>query len=359
MRIAIDGQSIANIKSGLGIYTERLFHTLKTSDPNNDYVLIQKKQGSGERTYQRMFWENCILPFRAAKEGVDILHIPAFAAPLWKAGRWKTVITIHDLIGKLFPENLSFFSRFYWGKWLPLANRFGDCIIVDSECTKIDVIKYLKVDSEKVRVIYLAASDHFTNHKSQNEIERVCIKHRVKRPYLLFVGNIEPRKNLARVIRAFSNVRKKDKSELNLVIVGSKAWDYPNIHKLINELELSDSILCLNYVDDEDLVSLYNGGELLVFPSLYEGFGLPIVEAMQCGMPVLTSNLSSMPEVGGKAAYYVNPYEEREIEEGMRLILTDSQLQNELRAKGLIQAKQFSWKQTAEQTLAVYQELAQ
>lgn len=356
MKIGIDMQSTWGAKSGLGVYTTELVSNLRKIDPAKQYLLFGKEKPCGERTYERLFWENFILPGRASKEKIDVLHTPAFTAPFLK-GKWRVVVTIHDLIGMIFPNYLSLTSRWYWGSWLPFVNRRSERIIVDSNCTKQDVVRYLKVDPQKIRVVHLSASAQFTNNKTQREIELVCHKFGIQRPYVLFVGNIEPRKNLLRVIKAFAKARKAKKLEHHLVIAGSQAWNYPAVNQLIEELNLSGAVNCLNYIDDEDLISLYNGGELLVFPSLYEGFGIPILEAMKCGMPVLTSNLSSIPEVAGNAAYYVDPYQEDQIEAGIATLLGDQKLREDLRVKGFLQAGKFGWKLTAQKTLAVYEEL--
>lgn len=356
MRIGIDTQATAGRRSGLGVYTAQLVAHLKLADSENEYVLLGNSRIVGERTYHRLIWENATLPLQAFKKKVDVLHTPAFAAPFWK-GKWRTVVTIHDLIGKLFPQNLSVISRWYWGIWIPSINRCADRIIVDSECTKQDLIRHLRTKSDKIRVVPLAAGDHFRPRKNPDEIQRVCNRFCIRRPYILFVGNVEPRKNLLHIMRAFAKVVQDKKFDHSLVIVGSQSWDYPAALSLMKELDLSDRVNFLNYVNEDDLVGLYNGGDLLVFPSLYEGFGLPILEAMKCGMPVLTSNLSSMPEVAADAAYYVDPYREGEIESGIEAILSNRQLQEKLRAKGLIQAQKFSWKKVAEQTIAVYEEL--
>ena len=356
MRIGIDTQALAGKKSGLGIYTDQLVSHLKQIDRQNEYVLLVNRRKFGERTYDRLVWENFSLAGEARKEHVGILHTPAFSVPFVK-GNWRSVVTIHDLIGIIFPGHLSFPSRCYWAHWLPFVNRRSERIIVDSNCTKQDVIKYLKVDPQKIRVVHLAASDRFKKSKTSDEIQMVCAQYGISRPYLLYVGNIEPRKNLVRVLKAFSELKKKRNIEHQLVLAGSRTWRYPILDHLIQEYGLSKSIKCLNYIDDEALISLYNGTELLVFPSLYEGFGMPILEAMQCGVPVLTSKLSSIPEVAGDAAYYVDPYRAEEIEDGIWAVLSDKALSESLRQKGFVQAAKFSWKLTAEKTLAVYEEL--
>lgn len=354
MRIGIDCQSISNTSSGLGKYTRSLIDALKQIDSKNEYVLFNRKQDAGERTYDRLFWENGILPTKAFFSKLDILHTPAFSVPFIK-GPWTSVVTIHDLIPIKFPGHLSRISRWYWKEWLPYVNSRTDFIIVDSQATKKDVVELLGVNPENIYVIYLAADEYFKRLREKSEIAKTLNKFSLNAPYLLYVGNVEPRKNLIRTICAYTNLRKNKKVELDLVIVGSRKWKFTEFDEKINQNPFRDNIKILNFVSDDDLACLYWATELFVYPSIYEGFGLPIVEAMTCQAPVLTSNCSSMPEVGGDAAYYVDPWKQDEIEAGILEIVYNQSLKTQMREKGLVQAQKFSWRRTAEQTLSVYE----
>lgn len=359
MRIGIDCQALSQKKSsGLGRYTSQLVDCLQEVDKANEYVYLKPFSRFGDRTYDRLAWENLILPVRAHLERLDLLHIPAFAAPYFLKGIRCSVITIHDLIGKIFPEHLSTASRWYWGSWLPFVNSRANCIIVDSECTKQDVVKYLNVEPKKIRVVHLAAGNTFQVDNSKSKITALCQKLNIKQPYIFFVGNLEPRKNLSRVVEAFAKLTHKRKINHQLVIAGTYSWDYHAISRLVRMHDVVEQVKFLDYVDDEELVTLYNGSDLFVFPSLYEGFGIPVLEAMGCGVPVLASKVSSIPEVAGDAAYYVDPYQVDEIESGMIKILSNKSLSDDLRRKGLEQCKRFSWKETARKTLEVYHEFA-
>lgn len=356
MRIGIDCQALAQKKSsGLGRYTSQLVNWLQKIDTSNEYIYLKPRSRFGERTYDRLAWENFVLPLRARFKRLDLLHTPAFAAPFFRS-TFYSVITIHDLIGRIFPGHLSIASRWYWGSWLPFVNSRANCIIVDSECTKRDVVEYLKVGPKKIRVIHLAAGGGFKVEESESKITMACEKLNVRRPFIFFVGNLEPRKNLSRVIEAFAKLIHKRKINHQLVIAGTYAWDYDAISRLARMHDVTKEIRFLNYVDDKDLVTLYNASDLFVFPSLYEGFGIPVLEAMSCGVPVLASRVSSIPEVAGDAAYYVNPLQVDEIEAAILKIISDRLLWNELRRKGLEQCKKFTWEDTAKKTLAVYNE---
>ena len=353
MKIGIDCQALENQQSGLGRYTEQLLSYFRPPTTGHEILSFKKPSKIGSRTYDRLIWENIYLPKVARKNKVDILHTPAFCMPYIK-GRWKAIVTIHDLIGAKFPEHLSFASRCYWSQWLPYVNRKADLIIADSECTKKDIMELMKVPEHKIRVIYLAADKQFKPCPKNDSLAR-CEKYNIPQPYILFLGNVEPRKNLPRLIRSFSTLRRKNKIQHSLVIAGSRSWKYPEIDHVIRETETGAFIKFLNYVDEKDLVYLYNGADLFVYPSIYEGFGLPLLEAMQCGVPVLTSNVSSMPEVGGDAVFYINPSNEGELADGIYTILSNTAVMKKLREKGLEQIRKFNWEITAQQTLKAYE----
>lgn len=343
--------------SGLGQYTRKLIEWLPQVDSQNDYHFFHCWKNFGGRTYDRLGWENCILPLRAWRQKIDVLHVPAFAMPLLKKVAKRMVVTVHDLIGVIFPQHLSLASRFYWSRWLPFVNRNADRMIVDSESTKGDVIRCMKFDPGKIRVVPLAVDENFASPKEKREILEVCAKYSIRRPFVFFLGNVEPRKNLPRLIRAFRRLRGERKIEHRLVIAGSRSWRYPELAESFRDSAVKESVQLIDYVHQSDLAALYQASELFIFPSLYEGFGLPILEAMACGVPVITSNVSSIPEVGGDAVCYINPYDEKEIARAIQEVLTNGTLWRELQEKGLKRVRQFSWRRTAEETRRVFEEL--
>lgn len=353
MRIGIDVQSTTGKPSGLGYYTKNLVKNLKTIDFNNEYILFENKFFQGNlSTPKRIVWEQVLLSIKAKQNKIDLLHVPAFSPPL--ARNCKLVVTIHDLIGIRFPENnLSLFSRFYWGKYLPQTAKNADLIITDSECSKKDIVDLLNISSEKVKVIYLAAGEEFRRVEDMKKITEVKIKYNIgKCPYVLYVGNIEWRKNLILLIEAWEKTTVP--KGCKLVIVGTRTKFSENLFRIIKGKNLEDKVIVTEYIPIDDLVLLYNGASLFVYPSLYEGFGLPVLEAMSCGVPVITSNVSSLPEVVGNAGLLVDPTSIEEINNAMEKVLADEKLRQVLNENSLLQAKKFTWEKTAKETLQVY-----
>ncbi|HKZ34322.1 MAG TPA: glycosyltransferase family 1 protein, partial [Patescibacteria group bacterium] len=215
-----------------------------------------------------------------------------------------------------------------------------------------DLITKMHCDANKISVVYEGYRKDYFKHLGKSMVENDLKKLKVTPPFLLFVGTIQPRKNVMRLIQAFSKLA-SDYPSLSLCLVGKKGWLSDDVYALPTQLGLSDRVKFLGHVKEEDLVALYNGAELLVFPSLFEGFGLPVVEAFACGLPVVTSSTSSLPEVGGDACVYVEPTSIEEIEGAIRRVLSNTMLRDELIRKGLKQAGTFSWEKAAKETLTV------
>lgn len=354
MRIGIDVQSVTGNPSGIGYYTSNLVSNLRRIDLANEYVLLASRFFQGNlATPKRIFWEQVALPMEIYKKKIDLLHTPGFSPPL--ARNCKVVVTVHDLIGIRIPENnLSLASRFYWSKYLPKMARNADIIITDSEYSRRDIVELLKVSEEKVKVIYLAAGDEFHPIEDEEKVRNVRVKYGIGRDrYALYVGNIEFRKNLVFLL----DIWKKFQFRCKLVIVGAETKFAKNLSLAIVEKKLSDEVIITGYVPGDDLVSLYNGATLFVCLSLYEGFGLPVLEAMSCGTPVVVSNVSSLPEIVGEAGVKVSPADVEKAGSAIGRVLNDKKLRQELKEKGLLRAKAFSWKKVAEETLQVYRSL--
>jgi glycosyltransferase involved in cell wall biosynthesis len=229
-----------------------------------------------------------------------------------------------------------------------------DAIITDSECSQRDIAHYLQVPKEKITVTMLAAARHF-RVLSQAESAPALARAGVAPPYILYVGSLEPRKNLLRLLEAYRLVREWS-PRWGLVIVGARnAWKSTPVAAAVERYGLQDNVTFTGYVPDEDLPALYNGAGLFCFPSLYEGFGLPVLEAMACGAPVVTSNTSSLPEVAGEAALLVDPYDVEAIAAAMQRVLSEPELAEDLRRRGLARAAEFTWERTARETIAVYE----
>ncbi|OGS21271.1 MAG: hypothetical protein A2252_08375 [Elusimicrobia bacterium RIFOXYA2_FULL_39_19] len=354
MRIGIDIQSTTGKPSGLGYYTLNLINSLKTVDINNDYYYFKNNLFTGHlNTLERIFWEQGILSFNSFDKNIDILHVPGFSPPVITKAR--LIVTVHDLIGMKMPENnLGFFSRFYWGKYLPATVKRADLIITDSIHSKKDIVELLKVPEKKVRVIYLSAGNNYKPVNNPDKIAQIKTKYGISDfKYALFVGNIEPRKNILSIIKAWSRI----KEPIKLVIAGSKSKYSDTVFKTIKENNLKENIIATDYIDIKDLVYLYNGASFFIYPSLYEGFGLPVLEAMSCGIPVITSKTTSLPEITGNSAITIDPNNIDELFESINSLIKDDILRKNLSAKGLLKASEFSWEKTAKETLKAYREI--
>lgn len=261
-------------------------------------------------------------------------------------------MTSHDLVSLIY-RDLPFWPNLYFGKWMPFTHHFADHIIADSESTKRDLIRFLKIPATKITVVYLAADLEFRpllNSKSRLAAMR---KYHIPGSYLIHIGNLVPRKNINFLIRAFGQIAKKH-SQISLVIAGGKNSYHETITGQAEKLGLAKRVILTGYVAQEDLPILLAGAEIAPFPSLYEGFGLPPLQAMAAGVPVISSNTSSLPEVVGDAGILLDPRDEKAWVHNLDQLLSQSKFRLKLRAKGLIQAQKFSWQKTVRQTAAVY-----
>jgi glycosyltransferase involved in cell wall biosynthesis len=251
-----------------------------------------------------------------------------------------------------FKEMFTQETYWYYQFFFNLSVNHADMIICDSMSTKKDLLEYDKtLSSDKINVIYLGVNKQ-QHIKSKTELKE---KYNLPDAYYLFVGTISPRKNLLRVIKAWNQ---RINTDNKLVIIGKKGWLYNPFFEYIEKNNLSNGVLWLDYIPEADLPSLYSYAEALLFPSLYEGFGLPILEAMSCGCPVITSNISSMPEVAGDAALLVNPYNVDEIKAAMDIITYNKKRRNDCILKGYLQVKKFQWNDTAKQIITIYKKVS-
>ena len=333
-----------------------LIHYKKTDDPIysqvND-IIIPKMPLKLTNTFG--------IPLAIKNADIDILHFPIHwftqISPFFFNPRVKKVLTLHDLTPILFPEMHTRDTAFTWSSTLKLIMNRTDIIIADSVNTKNDCIELLSIPEDKIRVIHLAADDQFKPLKNIESIkENLKNTYNIDFPFILFVGTLEKRKNVPTLIKAFYKLKKSIVNH-KLVIVGGMGWKYNEIFDLIHEFKLQNDVIFTDYVDEEHLVQLYNAADLFVYPSLYEGFGLPPLEAMACGCPVITTNTSSLPEVVGDAGIMFDPNDVQGLTDAMNKILTTEGLMDELSNKSLKRAKMFSWKKTAQQTWKVYEEI--
>ena len=353
MKIGIDVQSLSGKKTGIGYYLANLLHEFE-SMKNIDLVQYSNHSEKDLSSIDRVLWENIHLPQLIRAERPDILHIPGFAGPMPRSGT-RRVTTVHDLIGMIYPQNLGLMSRFYWQKWLPACIKKSDFIIADSFCTKKDIINLLKVPKDKIAVIYLAADSKFQYIQDKNDAWcRLNKRLLIDSPFILSVSTIEPRKNFISLVKAYSKLESSIKEKYKLIIAGKKSWGFPQLESAVCKMGLEKNIVFLDYINQEELILLYNCATAFVFCSYYEGFGLSLLEAFSCGCPVISSNVSSLPEVAGKAAVLVDPDNVDIVKSSIAKMIQSKDMRIEFSEKGKERAKAFNWHLTAEKTVKVY-----
>lgn len=353
MTIGFDGsRAFSKDRTGTENYSYQLLQALKKIDRKNRYIVYTRKTLPWPR-----FWTQGGLAFQTFKDKLDVLFVPAHTLPLIRRPGLKTAVTVHDLGSEYLPKLHQVKQRLYLGLMQRFQLKGATKIIAVSKATKEDLVKKVRIDSKKIEVVYEAYDEQL--FKPEKRLSRAKSRDDVLVnsliPYFLFVGTVQPRKNLTRVIQAFSHIN----DNVKLVIVGSKGWLSDEIYKLPEKLGIEDErsslsgrVQFLGYVPDEKLPALYSRAIALVFPSLFEGFGLPILEAQAMGCPVITSNISSMPEVAGKGAIFVDPYSVENIKDGMVKIM-NQELRSRLMELGKENVKRFSWEKCARETLEV------
>lgn len=359
IRIGIDVQAGKGQVTGLGVFTNNFVKSLSGIPQKEfEFSFLSRKQEGGWNTLRRLWWENGERVRAARRERLQVLHVPAFAPPLFKPCR--VVVTVHDLIGMVFQNQLGLPSRLYWGRWLPLTVKNADVFIADSEHTKKDMIRHIGISGEKIRVIYPSGHEGFRPDVGAEKIREVKVGFGIAEKYFMTVGTIEPRKNVLRVISAFREFSKKKRSSrYQLVLTGSREFARGKFYESVKRTGADlDSVVTTGYVGADELNALYCGAEAFLFPSLYEGFGIPVLEAMASGTPVLTARSSSLPEVAGDAAYYVDPARPDDIARGMAELADQEPLRRELAGKGFLRIRKFSWRETALKTMDVYRSMS-
>jgi glycosyltransferase involved in cell wall biosynthesis len=364
--VGFDATSLEVVRrSGVSQYTAHLLKALIERRDGWSYRLLHGRELRGNipegalhsaiaRFPNRTLWMQIVLPLELSRLRLPLCHFTNSLAPL--KAPCPYVVTIHDM--SLFKHGEMHTRKSLWTvrSLLPLVARRADAIIAVSEVARRDILTVLGVPAQKVRVIHEAAGEEYRVIDQPRELQRVSGTYGLQDPYILSVGTIEPRKNLQRLLAAFARLRRAGRRE-RLLLVGQLGWKYRGFLREIERLGLQNSVRILGYVPDADMPAIYNLAQVLVFPSLYEGFGLPIVEAMACGTPVLTSDCSSMPEVAGEAAVLVDPRSQESLEEGLQRILCDAPLREQLRGAGLKRAGQFSWSRAAAETIRLYESI--
>jgi glycosyltransferase involved in cell wall biosynthesis len=357
MILAYDGSSLAHGLSGVGYYTRRLLDELAARALDGrlgtPVVLSNKpvpvpagaRLHEGHRFPVRAVWMEACVPRALRALGADVAHFTNYTAPLTLDRPY--VVTIHDMSLALLPECSTWKMRLIVPRVLPRVARRARLVLVPSKATRDDVVRLLAVDPGRVRVIPHAAPRAFA--------QTADVPAPPGPPYFLFVGNLEPRKNLARALRAFARIA-PSLAGTRFVIAGRPGWKYDDVLRELQRRELQGRVEVRGYVHEDELASLYRHALAFVYPSLYEGFGLPVIEAMACGAPVLTSRVSALPELAEGAAVLVDPTDEAALADAMHALATDETLRVRLRASGRARAAQYSWEATADRTIEAYEE---
>jgi glycosyltransferase involved in cell wall biosynthesis len=361
--LGFDATTLVGRLSGVGYYTARLLEGLAGAAgkgiverlvvlsnrevppfPHNGNVEVHTWGRFGVRSV----WMQAVLPWILRRVRPDLVHFTNYLAPL--ACPVPYVVSIHDMTMTLFPECHTAKKRLLTSTLVPRIARGAHLVLAPSESTRRDVVRLLGLDPQRVRVVPYAPGPGFGPVTADRE--RLAA-YGLRGPYFLYVGTLEPRKNLARTLRAFATLS-SSLPDHRFVLVGQRGW---NCDDVLREVEASAGrALVLGYVSEEDLPQMYAQATALVYPSLYEGFGLPVVEAMACGTPVITSRGSSLEEIGGDAALLVDPLDERALADAMHAVATDAALADGLRRRGLQAARRYDWSRTARETAEAYRE---
>ena len=375
MRVGIDGYPLSEPRTGVGHYTLELARALALISPADQFELVSPKPFERtaldelERSHLsnlratnprassiRGHWWSIGLPLYARRAAFDLFHGTNFDVPLWTRKKRRSVVTIHDLAALLHPEKhrsrLVRRSRLR----LPLVVRIADMIITPTESVKREVCRHLSVKPDKVTAIHLAARQSF-QPLSFPETAQVRQRLGVKDDFLLFVGTLEPRKNLLTLLQAFAKILGQSSLRPQLVIAGGEGWLMDESFAFMKNPAISEHLRLTGYLSDEDLRALYSACRIFIYPSVYEGFGLPPLEAMACGAPVIAGRIPSLQETLGGAARLVEPLDVDALAKSIVEVLEDESQRRALQAAGRERAGKFSWEQTARATLDVYQSL--
>ncbi len=371
-RIGIDARLFGTaLAVGIGRYTEELIRNLVGLDKDNKYHIFLSKSAAenfpiyapnlsktGVDFSHYSYSEQFKYPIILKKTDLDLIHYTNFNSPIFFTSI-PSVATIHDLTLWFFPGRgqKSWFRRMIYRLVIKRTCENAKRIIAITKKTKQDIVELLGINPEKITVIYEAVPSNYKVVNNDQKIKKLKHKFNISKPYVMYVGQWREHKNIVRMIRAFSLLSRRYGVDYQLVMVGRVDNRYPQVMATIKELGLTNQVVFTGYVPDSELPYIYNGAEFFVWPSLYEGFGLPPLEAMACGVPVVSSNASCMPEVLGDAAYYFDPLSVEAIAKAMADVASSYALKRELRLKGLRQAKKYSFEKATKQTSNMYKQV--
>ncbi len=373
MRIGLDATALPPQPVGAGNYIIQLIRALSAMVVEEELVVFTQRRGpdlidlpednsvewvivEDRSPGSRLIWEQTRFPKLIQKSGVDLLHSLHYTRPIRLP--CASVVTFHDMTFFLYPELHTRARRMFFPQAIRINARKADALIAVSESTREDTIRLLGIPPEKIITTQLGVDPSFRPIIDAGEKRRIVEKYDLPEQFILYVGLIEPRKNLPMLISAYKRLIERD-MEFKLILVGRYGWMHEQVLNQIENLELETMIQLIGYVPQEDLALVYNLSSLFVYPTVYEGFGLPVLEAMACGIPVVTTDISSLPEIVGEAGILTPVNDVEALYEGIVLGLNDTDLRQKLVHKGQLRAAKFSWERTAQLTMQVYQRVMQ
>jgi glycosyltransferase involved in cell wall biosynthesis len=367
VRIGVDLTSLPGLKGGVAFYLLELVAALQRIDRDNQYCLIVRDVHASELAPAapnfvvvpvalrsrgaRIVWEQTRLPSLARELQLDVLHSPHYTRPLRRLP-CRSIVGMMDLTFFVLPQYHTLGKRIFFRFMIRTCARKADRLIAISESTARDLQQYLRVPANRIDVTPLAASPAFTPDIPRQAVNEVRRRYQLPDEYVLYVGRLEPRKNLPRLLDAYAQLLQRRPSAPPLVLAGARGWHPRDLDRALNRA--GSSVRAIGYVSDADLPALYAGAGIFVYPSLYEGFGIPVIEALACGVPTITSNVSSMAEVAADAAELVDPSNTSEIVSALERLMEDAVRRAELRARGIARARCYSWDLTAQRTRESY-----
>jgi len=378
LRIGIDARFAVHKRRGIGNYALKLVDNLARIDSSNEYVIYIDKEDVNKVLPQKsnfkikkispsnyLVWEQIVLPVHAKKDGVDILHCTGNTAPILLDKRIRLVISVHDVMYlkdySELPRSASRYQRMgrlYRKAVVPKTVSRLSMVLTVSEFSKKDIMRHIpELDGDRIEVVYEAASENSGQVDKILALQKIRNKFGIDCNYILTLGALDPRKNTELVIKKFIELKNESNINDKLLVVGIPNWKQTKFYNIVRESDFKEGVIFADFVSEDDLMLLYNGASIFLYPSLYEGFGMPLLEAMACGTPVVTSNVASMPEIAGDAAFLINPNSGEELKAAVMKLLNDENLRNNLIARGLKQAKGYSWIKMAQRTLAIYESI--
>lgn len=371
MKIGIDASALVKQKTGIEQWLSNFLYHLMQIDCTNQYFLFSYDEPSlsyplndnfkivyygGKSKKRSLFFTQ--LPKALKRCQIDLFLGAKPYLPPFHKNKIKYLAVVHDLLPLYMPELFTFSHRLRFKILTSLCRHQAHELIAVSNATKQDIIKYMRFPSARIHVVYEGADSEFNTKRAPALIDQTMQKYKIDAPYILCLSTVEPRKNMLRTIKAYEAYMQETPVSCKLVIVGGSGWNNGEIYDYVNQnSDLKSHVIFTGYVSDQEVKHIYANATLFIYASLCEGFGLPILEAMQSGIPVITSNVSSMPEVAGDACYLVNPLETEEIKQAIKALMSSPQKREELTKKGLERARKFSWEKCAKEIYEIMNNL--